>query len=95
MNNKSEELIDVYTKIDDPEVMENFFNEIFTPAERRDFATRWQSMNLISQKIPQRKIAEMLGISLCKITRGAKVLKEKDSVSARILKKRTAESEKS
>ena len=82
---KPEELIEVFTEIDDPEVMENFFNEIFTPAERQDFTTRWQSMKLLSQNIPQRKIAEMLGISLCKITRGAKVLKQKNSVSKKIL----------
>jgi len=84
---KPEELIEVFTEIDDPEVMENFFNEIFTPAERRDFTTRWQSMKLISQNIPQRKIAQMLSISLCKITRGAKVLKQKKSISKKILEK--------
>jgi len=82
---KPEQLIDVFTQIDDPKVMQQFFNEIFTPAERRDLETRWQSMKLLSQNIPQRKIAEMLSISLCKITRGAKVLKQKNSVSKKIL----------
>jgi TrpR family trp operon transcriptional repressor len=81
----SEELIEVFAKIEDHKVMQDFFNEIFTPAERRDLETRWQSMKLISQNIPQRKIAEMLSISLCKITRGAKVLKQKNSVSKKIL----------
>ncbi|MBW8034893.1 MAG: transcriptional regulator [Planctomycetes bacterium] len=83
---KPEQLIDVFTQIDDPKVMQKFFTEIFTPAERHDLETRWQSMKLLSQNIPQRKIAEMLSISLCKITRGAKVLKQKNSVSKKILK---------
>ena len=82
---KKDELIEVFTRIDDPKVMEDFFNEIFTPAERQDLITRWQSMKLISQNIPQRKIAKMLGISLCKITRGAKVLKKENSVSKKLL----------
>lgn len=86
---KPEELVEIFTKIDDPKVMESFFSEIFTPAERQDFTTRWQSMKLLSQNIPQRKIAEMLSISLCKITRGAKVLKKKNSVSKNILKKQS------
>ncbi len=82
---KHEELVDVFAQIDDPKVMAQFFNEIFTPAERRDLELRWQSMKLLSENITQRKIAEMLGISLCKITRGAKVLKQKNSISKKIL----------
>ena len=72
---------DVLCDIRDPEQMRWFLEEILTPAERRDLSLRWQLMKMLKQGIPQRKIAKELGISLCKITRGAKILKQDDSVS--------------
>ena len=42
-------------------------------------------MQLLHKGLPQRDIAEQLGISLCKITRGAKILKQNDSISRKML----------
>ena len=39
-------------------------------------------------ELASRKVAETLGVSLCKITRGAKILKRPDSVAARVLAQR-------
>jgi TrpR family transcriptional regulator, trp operon repressor len=61
--------------------MRHFLEEILTPAERKDLALRWKLMEMLQEGIPQRKIASELGISLCKITRGAKILKDGRSVS--------------
>lgn len=82
-----DELIKVFCQIDDPEVMKKFFEEIFTSSERRDIPLRWKLMKMIHDKVPQRQIASELGISLCKITRGAKILKDPESVTSRILNK--------
>jgi len=76
-----DEIAKVFCEIDDVEVMKDFFDEIFTPAERRDFALRWELMKLLRKGIPQRQIASKLGISLCKITRGAKIVKNQNSVT--------------
>jgi TrpR family trp operon transcriptional repressor len=65
--------------------MRQFFEEIVTSAERHDLALRWELMQLLHKGLPQRDIAEQLGISLCKITRGAKILKQKDSMSRKML----------
>lgn len=65
--------------------MELFLQEILTPAELHDLSLRWELMRLLKQKVPQRQIAKDLGISLCKITRGAKILKKSDSVSNYLL----------
>jgi len=65
--------------------MAAFFDEIFTGRERNDLALRWKLMQRLADGVPQRKIAAELGISLCKITRGAKVLKIPGSVSKRLL----------
>ena len=81
------ELARVFSGIDNSRTMKKFFNEIFTEAERKDFALRWQLMKLLNKNIPQREIASGLKISLCKITRGAKILKDSKSVSYKILNK--------
>ena len=65
--------------------MHRFLAEVLTPSERRDLTLRWELMRRLKQGVPQRQIARDLGISLCKITRGAKILKEEHSVSNRYL----------
>ena len=82
-----DEIADVFTSIDDPALMKRFFEEIFTPAERHDFALRWELMKRVREGVPQRKIASDLKISLCKITRGAKIVKNPESVTNQMLSK--------
>ncbi|MCL1888789.1 MAG: trp operon repressor [Kiritimatiellaeota bacterium] len=61
--------------------------EIFTPAELRDLALRLRLLRMLAGGVPQRKIAATLGISLCKITRGSRILKDPASVVAHLLEK--------
>ncbi|NIP42454.1 MAG: transcriptional regulator [candidate division Zixibacteria bacterium] len=82
-------VIKIFAEIHDPAVMRKLFGEIFTPAEIQDVALRWRLMEMLDQGIPQRKIASELGISLCKITRGSKILKKRNSVSKRLLNQTT------
>jgi len=79
-------LIEVFCRIGESETMGKFFAEIFTPAEIDDFVLRWRLMEMLYYGIPQREIAAELGISLCKITRGSKVLGTGNSITERILK---------
>ena len=65
--------------------IEKFLYEILTDNERRDLSLRWELMKKLYNGIPQRSIAAELGISLCKITRGSKILKSADSVTGKIL----------
>jgi TrpR family trp operon transcriptional repressor len=69
----------------DSGVIERFFGELFTQAERADIATRWALLKALNRKLPQRKIAKELGISLCRITRGSKELKKPNSTLAKML----------
>ena len=80
-----DELMETFCRIRRPEDMRQFFEEIFTSAERHDLALRWELMQLLHRGLPQRDIAEQLGISLCKITRGAKILKQNESISRKML----------
>lgn len=82
----SKELVEAFCRIDEPSVMKKYFSEIFTPAEIDDFVLRWRLMRMLLDGVSQRKIASRLGISLCKVTRGSKVLRTGNSVTERILK---------
>ncbi|NLO92327.1 MAG: transcriptional regulator [Elusimicrobia bacterium] len=61
------------------EAAHRFFGELLTPAEIENFALRWRLLKMLDGGVPQRQIAARLGISLCKITRGSRILKKRDS----------------
>ncbi|MFC1568633.1 Trp family transcriptional regulator [bacterium] len=79
------ELIDIFASISDSKQMKKLFEEIFTENERKDLFLRWKLMKLLKSGMPQRKIASMLGISLCKITRGAKIIGNPDSATNQLI----------
>ena len=80
-----DEVVRVLVEITSQKDMEKFLDEILTENERRDISLRWELMKRIHEGIPQRAIASELGISLCRITRGSKILKSKDSLISKIL----------
>lgn len=81
------DLARVFADITDAEEMERFFREIFTPKEISDFVLRWELLRELHEGKPQRAIAAGHNISLCKITRGSKVLKNPDSLIKRLMEK--------
>ena len=78
----------VLSAIESPLEMRLFLKELLTSAEVRDITLRWKLLELLADGVSQRKIAEELKISLCKITRGSKILKQKGAVTSRLLKTR-------
>ena len=79
------DLLRVISKISDIDELNSLFEELFTSAELSDLTLRWKLMKDLYSGVPQRKIAEKYGISLCKITRGSKVLKKKNSSVLKIM----------
>jgi TrpR family trp operon transcriptional repressor len=80
-----DQIVDVLCQIRDRQEMGQFLQEILTPAELHDLALRWELMRRLAQGDAQRQIAGEMGVSLCKITRGAKILKKEDSITHTIL----------
>ncbi|MFO7936978.1 MAG: Trp family transcriptional regulator [Kiritimatiellia bacterium] len=76
----------VLSTLSTPDEVEKLFMEVLTEKERLDVALRWHLMELLNEGVSQRKIAELLGVSLCKITRGSKILKDKMSITREKLK---------
>lgn len=81
------ELIKVFTAIENETEMAAFFEEIFTSKEIDDLTLRWRLLRDLHEGETQRSIAQKYGISLCKITRGSKVLKKKHSTAKKLLEK--------
>jgi TrpR family trp operon transcriptional repressor len=69
----------------DEKCIADFFNCLFTPAERVDMAKRWLLVGEIIAGTSQREIARKLGLSLCKITRGSREVKKPDSAFKKML----------
>jgi TrpR family transcriptional regulator, trp operon repressor len=82
-----DKMIDAFCSITDREDMRRLFAEIFTSAELDDLTLRWKLLAELTEGRTQRDISKRLGISLCKITRGARLLKDEKSVLRSIFKK--------
>ncbi|MCE1207385.1 MAG: trp operon repressor [Spirochaetia bacterium] len=74
----------------DADLIESFLYSLLTPAEADEMAKRWALVKELAHGTAQRKIAEELGLSLCKITRGSRELKKENS-AFRILLNKLAE----
>ena len=83
MNTTSKQSFDEMTAvlcgISDPAAMKKLLAELLTEAELDDLVLRWRLLGQLAYGVPQREISKKLGISLCKITRGAKILKNDKS----------------
>lgn len=87
MNPVTRELIDIFACTSDRGEMAVLFQEIFTPSEISTLTLRWQLLKDLYEGKPQRKIAAAHKISLCKITRGSKLLKAQGSYLKKVLDK--------
>jgi TrpR family trp operon transcriptional repressor len=79
------ELIEIFVRTQETRQMEVLFREIFTPSEIETLSLRWQLLKDLHAGKTQRKIAAEHKISLCKITRGSRLLKAKGSYLKKIL----------
>ena len=87
------DLLHILASVKDVQEMEALFTELFTASELADLSLRWKLLKDLYSGMTQRKIAEKYGISLCKITRGSKILKQKDSAVLGVLQKWSGEPE--
>jgi TrpR family trp operon transcriptional repressor len=69
----------------DQALVKGFLYSILTPNELSGVAARWALVKEIEKGTPQREIARMYGLSLCKITRGSKELKKDNSPFRRMI----------
>lgn len=66
--------------------IEYFISELLTESEMETLSKRWRILEMLSEGRTQRDIAKELKVSLCKVTRGSQILKNKKSVVSKYLK---------
>src|SRR5688500_2799466 len=86
-SNHYKELYELFAAIENEQEAEDLLKDILTPQELESLAERWQEVQLLAKGIPQRTIAEDLGISITKITRGSRTLRYGTGGLLRMLKK--------
>lgn len=69
------DLADALADLADGRSIEAFLRSIWTPREAAAIGLRWRIVCLLHAGMTQRAIAARLGVSLCKVTRGARELK--------------------
>jgi len=83
--NTRHELEKIFADIQNHQEMVTFFQEIFTQKEIKDLELRWELLKELHAGHTQRNIASRHKISLCKITRGSKILKKPGSITKKLL----------
>jgi TrpR family trp operon transcriptional repressor len=79
------EIAEVLSRVEDPELIGDFLKSILTKRELAEVDGRWELVKRLARGESQRSIARRLGMSLCKITRGSRELKKRNSAFKRIL----------
>jgi len=79
------EIADSLAAIGDAALIRRFLESLLTPREREEIAGRWELVKLRERGESQRHVAKRLGMSLCKITRGSRELKKRDSAFKAVL----------
>ncbi len=79
------EVASALSQMESPKEIRRFLGEICTDSECRDIALRWHLMKMLADSVPQRTISKDLGLSLCKITRGSKYMKDDTSIFRRFI----------
>ena len=86
---KKIEIAQYLAETDDRKKIQSFLESILTPAELHDLNLRWELVKMLNEGKSQRQIARELHISLCKITRGSRELKKKNSILREAISKFT------
>ena len=85
MKNEEAQLLQALCAIDDPAEMRRVLADILTRSEYTALLKRWTILRLLREGIPQREIARRIDGSLCNVTRGARLLHDKNCASARLM----------
>ncbi len=81
------QISEILSKIKSKNDLENFLLEILTKSEVETLSKRWRILTMLKEGYTQREIAQELNVSLCKVTRGSKILKDKNAIITKYLDK--------
>jgi TrpR family trp operon transcriptional repressor len=79
------EIAELLARVEDPALIADFLRSILTRRELAEVGGRWELVKRLARGESQRNVARSLGMSLCKITRGSRELKKRNSAFRRVL----------
>ena len=82
-----EEICQIISGLKTVEEIKEFLIGIFTDTELVTLSKRWRILKMLNNGYTQREIAKNLNVGLCCVTRGARVIKDKNSIVVKYLKK--------
>ncbi|PWU23015.1 transcriptional regulator [Candidatus Cerribacteria bacterium 'Amazon FNV 2010 28 9'] len=71
-----DQLIEEFLKLKTKHAMKEFLGAILTPGELEEIPKRLQIVKMLKKNIPQRDIAEKLGVGIATVTRGSRELQK-------------------
>ena len=71
-----QELIEHLLKAKNKQSLEDALSSLLTPAEFSEISKRLQIFKLLESGMPQRQIAETLGVGIATVTRGSRAMKD-------------------
>lgn len=83
--NEIKKISDILLNIKSQNDIYNFLTEILTDSEVETLSKRWRILSMLNDGKTQREISKELQVSLCKVTRGSRILKNKNSVIKKYL----------
>ncbi len=69
-------LLQALCRVDNPDTMDAVLTALLTPQELAKIQHRLQIYELLTAQVPQREIAQQLGVGIATVTRGAQALRQ-------------------
>lgn len=82
------EIAKLFSAAENASQIEKLLRELLTGSEAAKLSLRWDIVKLLFEGKSQRTIAADLGVSLCKITRGARELKKENSALKKVFEEK-------
>ena len=71
----TEELLQIINRIaSDKNLLDEFLQDILSPAEYKEVTLRWQIVKLLHKGVPHQEVAENLRVAIGTVTRGSRAL---------------------
>lgn len=71
-----QELLEHLLSASDARSLEGLLSNLLTPSEMSEICKRLQIFKLLAAGLPQRQIAEQLGVGIATVTRGSRAMKQ-------------------
>ena len=80
------EISNLISKIGSENEVYEFISELLTESEISTLSKRWRILKMLSEGRTQRDIVKELNVSLCKVTRGSRILKDENAIVYKLIK---------